>query len=161
MNNPDVSSLNEPAVPPAVNAVGFLGDFRFWLALSAGPAYWLGLVLIGGATVNQTLVLPVLTLVLLIVVYPLLEEIVFRGALQGFLLEKPFLQRSLFGLSIANLLTSVLFAVMHLFNHPPVFAFLVFFPSLVFGWARDRYTYLGASIALHAFYNAGYFLLFG
>jgi membrane protease YdiL (CAAX protease family) len=38
---------------------------------------------------------------------------------------------------------------------------LVFLPSLCFGFVRDRFGSVYPSIALHAFYNHGYFLLVG
>lgn len=129
--------------------------------MSLGPVTWL---LMGGL-LKQPLSLAagvsLVTLVTLIVLYPVLEEIVFRGAVQGWLLERlpgHFVQP---WLTKANVLTSVLFTGFHFINHSPVSAVLVFLPSLVFGWARDRYTALTGSIALHIFYNAGFFLLFG
>jgi membrane protease YdiL (CAAX protease family) len=36
----------------------------------------------------------------------------------------------------------------------------VFLPSLIFGYFRDRYDQLHASIVLHVFYNAGYIWIF-
>jgi len=97
---------------------------------------------------------------LLVVIYPILEEFVFRGGVQRYLYEKPSLRQSLLGLSLANVITSMLFAAIHLINQPPLWAALVFFPSLVFGWARDRYDHIVASIVLHGFYNAGFIYLF-
>lgn len=142
-------------------ALRFLQDKWFWLALAAGPCVWVALwwffsvpITIGGA-MTWTVLLS------LIVIYPVLEEIVFRGALQGWLLGlQPFKQR-LTGISLANLLTSVLFTGLHFFNHSPLWAALVFVPSLVFGWARDRFDSIAPAIALHVFYNAGFLLLFG
>ena len=58
-------------------------------------------------------------------------------------------------------LTSLLFAGLHFFYHPPLWAALVFFPSLVFGWSLSRYQRVAVPTGLHAYYNAGYFLLFG
>ena len=65
-------------------------------------------------------------------VYPLLEEIVFRGLVQE-LVHEYISAHSLGPLSVANLLTSLLFTGMHFFYHAPVWAALVFLPSLVFG----------------------------
>ncbi len=98
---------------------------------------------------------------LLALVFPLLEEFVFRGFLQSALHKRAWGKKSCFGFSVANLLTSALFALAHLFRHPPLWAALAFFPSLVFGFFRDRYGTLLPSILLHIFYNAGYFWLFG
>ena len=61
----------------------------------------------------------------------------------------------------ANLLTSLLFTALHFINHAPLWAAAVFFPSLVFGFFKDRTGKLAAPIILHVFYNSGYFWLFG
>lgn len=99
-------------------------------------------------------------LFLLVLLYPVVEEIVFRGALQGALIHKPWGFRTIGPLSVANLLVSVMFAGIHFVHHPPFWATLIFFPSLVFGYFRDRYASLTPAILLHMFYNAGYYLLF-
>ncbi len=95
----------------------------------------------------------------LVVLYPVIEEIVFRGLIQG-LVHDYISRRSLGPVSIANLLTSVLFAGLHFINHAPLWAALVFFPSLVFGFFKDRTQQLTAPIFLHIFYNAGFIWLF-
>lgn len=95
----------------------------------------------------------------LVLVYPVFEELVFRGLLQGGLARR--LPGSLIGpVSRANALTSLIFAASHLLYHAPLWAALAFVPSLVFGWARDRYRSLAAPMLLHVWYNLGYFLLF-
>ena len=68
--------------------------------------------------------------------------------------------RSVYGFSLANLVTSVFFAAMHLFNQPPLWAASIFVPSLIFGWMRDRYLTIHASTLLHMSYNAGFIVLF-
>ncbi len=165
-------------------ALAFLSDRFFWLAFMLGPVVWVMLFCLfpanvsggggdvtGGSVPLESNLLATLRLLFLFaLVYPVLEEIVFRGGLQGFLLEKPALAKSIVTgsgdnqspwlLTPANLITSVAFTAMHFINHPPLWASLVFFPSLVFGWARDRYDHLWASMLLHAFYNAGFLLLF-
>ena len=95
-----------------------------------------------------------------IVVYPVLEEIVFRGGIQGYLLSHPALARSIVGISLACVLTSVLFAAAHLLRQPPLWAALVFLPSLIFGWARERHDSLVSPTILHMSYNAGFVGLF-
>jgi membrane protease YdiL (CAAX protease family) len=97
---------------------------------------------------------------LVALIYPVLEELVFRGALQGALYRQPWGRRSLGQVSLANLLTSLVFAGFHLFYHAPLWAALVLFPSLIFGYFRDRYQSVVPAIVLHVFYNAGYFWLF-
>jgi len=91
---------------------------------------------------------------------PVLEEIVFRGGLQAGLYSRNPFSRSKAGISLANLITSVVFAALHLISQPPAWAALVFIPSLVFGWARDRYDRVLPCVLLHAVYNAGFVWLF-
>ena len=135
-------------------------DALFWLALAAGPACWLVLYLLLSPVLQLAwpLASPVVYL-LPVLLYPVLEEIVFRGLIQE--LVHDYISTRGFGpLSIANLLTSVLFAGLHLFSQSPLWAALVFFPSLVFGFFKDRYRSLTVPIILHVFYNAGFLWLF-
>jgi len=130
-----------------------------WLA----PTWLAGMVvaagygwLQGGATPSLS-VLALLVLATLVVVYPVLEEIVFRGLIQ------PALMKSTRGLhlgplTLANGLTSILFATMHLLNHPPLHAALVLWPSLVFGIFRDRSASVLPGMLLHVSWNAAVLL---
>jgi len=108
-----------------------------------------------------------------VLVYPVLEEIVFRGALQGWLLQRfkrtgssaeanpgQLRHRLLHLVSLPNLLTTIAFTALHFIHQPPLWAALVFFPSLVFGWAREYSGALWLPILLHVWYNAGFYLLF-
>lgn len=94
-------------------------------------------------------------------VFPVLEELAFRGFLQSTLYGTHWGAQTKLGISHANVLTSVAFAAMHLMQHSPLWAVLTIFPSLIFGFFRDRYGSTTPSIVLHIFYNAGYFWLFG
>jgi len=99
------------------------------------------------------------TFLLLAGAYPVVEELVFRGGVQGELAR--WVPRTRRGpVSAANLATSALFSGLHLLSHPPLWAAAVFLPSLVFGAFRDRRSGVGAPILLHGWYNAGYFGLF-
>jgi membrane protease YdiL (CAAX protease family) len=135
-------------------------DRLFLAALLAGVVTWLILYFLQQPLIqwNWPFVRPwpFLSLVLL---YPIVEEIAFRGLVQE-LLRDYVSRQSLGPLTIANLLTSVLFAGLHFIYHAPLWAALVFFPSLVFGFFKDRTRRLLAPIILHVFYNAGYFWLF-
>lgn len=91
--------------------------------------------------------------------YPLVEETLFRGVLQGWLLECG-LQRRWLGISVANWLTSGLFTGLHFAAHPPLAAAAVLLPSLIFGHFRDRHGGLCAPVVLHVYYNVGYFWIF-
>lgn len=92
---------------------------------------------------------------------PLFEELLFRGVIQGQLRQTLWGQKTWLGLSMANLIVSLLFVLAHLASHSIPWALLVFAPSLCFGFVRDRFGSVYPAIALHAFYNTGYFLLVG
>jgi membrane protease YdiL (CAAX protease family) len=82
------------------------------------------------------------------------EELAFRGVIQEFIASKTKQYPSFFYLSVANIVTSLLFVAMHFVHHTPLWAVLVFIPSLVFGYFKEQYGHIGASIFLHMFYNA-------
>jgi membrane protease YdiL (CAAX protease family) len=90
----------------------------------------------------------------LILFYPVLEEFVFRGVIQEYIASKTKQYPSFFYLTVANIVTSVLFVLMHFIHHTPLWAMLVFIPSLIFGYFKEQYRHIGASIFLHMFYNA-------
>lgn len=93
------------------------------------------------------------------VFYPIAEEIAFRGLIQESVHQyvRPWHWQRI---SLANVITSLLFTGMHFFYHPPQWAAAVIIPSLVFGFFKDKYQSLAPPILLHLFYNAGYFWLF-
>jgi membrane protease YdiL (CAAX protease family) len=84
-----------------------------------------------------------------------IEEAVFRAGLQETVARVLPARRG--PLTLANLLASAAFALAHLAGHPPLWAGLVFVPSLGFGLAWDRHRSLLLCILLHFLYN---FLLF-
>lgn len=138
-----------------------LRDSQFWLAVCAAALVW-GLGYLGfsprpdwGWPVHRPS--DVLYLVLL---YPLLEELLFRGVLQGLLLKRTELQAKVAGLTRANLVTSLIFTGLHFLMHPPLAAMAVLLPSLIFGYFRDRHGNLLAPILLHGYFNLGYFWIF-
>jgi membrane protease YdiL (CAAX protease family) len=93
-------------------------------------------------------------LLFLIVFYPVVEEFAFRGVIQEYIASKTKQYPSFFYLTVANIVTSVLFVLMHFIHHTPLWAMLVFIPSLIFGYFKEQYRHIGASIFLHMFYNA-------
>lgn len=90
-----------------------------------------------------------------VLVYPLLEELMFRGVLQGELLR---LTRTLRvgPVSWANVLVTVAFVAVHLPAQPPAWALAVAVPSLVFGHLRERFASVWPAVLVHAVYNAGF-----
>ena len=97
-------------------------------------------------------------LVSFLLLYPLLEEWVFRGILQGEFLKREWGKRRGIGISNANLVTSIIFVLLHLINHPPLWALAVLVPSLVLGHFRERHDGLLAPMLLHPFFNLTYLL---
>lgn len=94
-----------------------------------------------------------------VVVAPAVEEVLFRGGLQEWLLRRD--ARALGPLSYANILASLAFAAAHLASHPPVWAGAVVLPSLLFGRFYERSRHLGAPIVVHMLYNACFLVLLG
>jgi hypothetical protein len=90
---------------------------------------------------------------LLVVAFP--EEAFFRGYLQTALQRRYPSGWNLLGggLGTGVLLTSVLFALGHFASLPNPGRLAVFFPSLLFGWLRNRTGGIGASVLTHAACN--------
>ena len=81
------------------------------------------------------------------------EEVIFRGGIQAWLLRKNIFKISLLGLSRANWLTSSLFAAAHVWQHPLVLVPGYLAVSLVLGYFRERYNGILVPVLLHAWYN--------
>lgn len=135
-------------------------DPLFFAALAAGPLVCLLLALLPGIALTAGMPPPGwLALVLSVLVYPVLEEIVFRGGLQPWLADHSAAR--LGPLTLANGVTTAVFTALHFIYHPPLWALGVLIPSLVFGYFRERHNSVGAPIALHIAYNAAYFFMLG
>lgn len=152
-------SLDTRASPPTPGAVAraLWRDRQFALAVLLPLIAWLVLYLVfeprGSARapafwLNQ------------IVLIPLIEELVFRGWLQGRLRRARKCRSAWLGISCANAVVAGVFALAHVFTHPPLWALLVVFPALVFGYFRERHNSVLPAIVLHIYYNGGYFALF-
>lgn len=139
-------------------------DWHFWSCLALGPIAWV-VVALQSATPPDFALPPRMLLespwrfVAVTALYPLLEELVFRGWVQPSLGARLH-HRALPGVSAANFVTSALFAAGHLIHQAPPQAFATFFPSLVFGHLRERFGSVVPCVLMHAFYNLGYFSLF-
>jgi uncharacterized protein len=130
-------------------------DRQFLIALAAAPTTLLLMTWLWPAW--SAGIRPGLPMVLSMVLWqPLLEELLFRGAIQSRLETMPWARRRLAGLSVANGVTTILFALVHLVHHAPLWAAGVIAPSLVFGHFRERYGRVYPAILLHAFYNGCY-----
>jgi len=148
--------------PLSTSRFNWLHDWQYGAAIVAALMLWSLLFLFDSppAAPGWVLIAPWL-FVSLVLVQPVLEEIVFRGALQGWLIKKNWGHRHIIGITSANVVTSIVFVAMHFLYHAPLMALLVLIPSLLFGYFRDRYKgQLIPCIILHCFYNMGYFLLY-
>jgi hypothetical protein len=117
----------------------FYRDGRFLFALVLGMAVWGVAWFVAPRFFTRLPYRDFMLMASLILWQPVLEELLFRGVIQGQVARQIWGNTRYFGLSSANLLTSVLFALMHLVYHAPLWAIAVFAPSLVFGYFRDRY----------------------
>ena len=134
----------------------FLKDRLFFAALFLALPVW-GIVWANLAPTFTVANQSVLLIVFMTVIwYPVLEEVLFRGVIQGSLIKKSIGKKKIIGLTNANWITSIIFVAAHIFYQPVTWALLVIFPSLVYGYFRDRYSSIYPSIVLHMTYNAGF-----
>jgi membrane protease YdiL (CAAX protease family) len=135
-------------------------DPLFFLAVAVAPLYWAVLFAQTQPALDPAWPLREFSLfVFPALIYPLAEEVIFRGLIQDLAHQhlKPW---RLGPFSHANVMTSLLFTALHFIHHPPLWAAAVFAPSLIFGFFKDRTGRLTAPILLHVFYNTGYFWIF-
>jgi membrane protease YdiL (CAAX protease family) len=116
-------------------------------------------VVVGGMNGSAESAATPALLLSLVIWQPCIEELLFRGALQGELLRWAPLARSWLGLTAANGLAALAFALAHLVHQPPLWALSTLLPGLVFGWFRDRSGSVLPSLVLHAAFNAGFFTI--
>ena len=128
----------------------------------AAPLVWASLYVYDKHSIDVSWVLAApMLFVMVVLIRPILEEIVFRGLLQGWLIKQRRWESKIVHISYANIITSLIFAALHLLAHPPIMALLVLLPSIIFGYFRDRYHgWLIPSVILHSYFNLGYYLLY-
>lgn len=132
-------------------------DAHLALALLAAVPVWLALAVWAGP--HMRVPLGLWAWLSLVAVQPLLEELVFRGLLQGqalALLSRDGQPRRLGPLTLANLLVTGAFVLLHLRAQPLAWALAVAGPSLVLGHLRERFASVWPAVGVHAFYNAGF-----
>ena len=91
--------------------------------------------------------------------YPVVEELLFRGILQGEALRlttKNGRTLHVGPVSLANVIVTVAFVALHLPAQPPGWALAVAVPSLIFGHLRERFASVWPSALMHAVYNGGF-----
>lgn len=121
---------------------------KIFALFALGGCLWFGFRIYEGGT----LTMPPLRLILIsLILSPVAEEMFFRGVVQDYLKRR--MGRILYGISLANILTSVLFSVSHVFLWNFVHSALVFIPSLAFGYLYDKTGKIYLPILIHTFYN--------
>lgn len=95
------------------------------------------------------------TLVTLLILAPLVEEIVFRAGLQEALLRRAVRPGAAW---IANALTALAFAGAHLALRPGVAAALTVLPALACGRLYEQRRRVAPCVALHSLFNAVWLL---
>jgi membrane protease YdiL (CAAX protease family) len=94
-----------------------------------------------------------------VLAYPVVEELLFRGLLQGEALR--LTTRNGRALRVgpvtwANVLVTAAFVALHSWAQPLAWALAVAVPSLIFGHLRERFASVWPPILVHAVYNAGF-----
>jgi membrane protease YdiL (CAAX protease family) len=138
---------------PDLGWLHWLRDPHFVLAALAAVPVWLVLGQLAGGRMQVDFAAT--ALLSFAVLQPAVEELVFRGALQGNLLDRGW-TRPIGPVSLANLGTTVAFVALHFVAQPPAWAIAVAAPSLVFGHLRERFGSILPAVVLHSIYNAGF-----
>jgi membrane protease YdiL (CAAX protease family) len=143
--------------PPRPPLFTWPPDAHLALALMLALPVWLALGWFAGSSLR----LPVgaWAWVSLALVQPLLEELVFRGLLQGqalSLLARRGRALRLGPITLANALVTLAFVALHLRAQPLAWALAVAGPSLVFGHLRERFGSIWPAVLVHSVYNAGF-----
>ncbi len=137
--------------------VKYFADRFFYLAIAAAPPALLAVTWLVPSW-HQHVVINTALLFSFIVWQPVIEEVLFRGIIQGQLIKNNWAKLNCYGFSLANAITSLLFMSMHLINHSVFWAVSVILPSLVFGYFRDKYSQIYPALILHSSYNTFYLL---
>ncbi len=95
---------------------------------------------------------------MLCVLVPVLEELVFRGLIQGYFRNWVWARGGWVGITAANLLTSLLFVLMHWLTRDGLTAMLVVLPSIYLGVVRDRISSLSMCVLIHILWNLTWYL---
>ncbi len=139
--------------PPAV-----LRDPAWWTVITIGLAASLALWTILGIDPAASVPHGAGAWIGVIGLQPLVEELLFRGVVQGALLRTIAGARRCARLSVANCATSIAFGALHFVHHPPLWALATVAPSLALGWLRDRHGSTWSAALTHAIFNAEFFV---
>ena len=142
---------------PGAGWWAWLRDPHGSLALLAAVPVWLVLLWWGNGHLRHPVGL--LAWASFVLFQPMLEELVFRGILQGQALRLTTRHgrvRRLGPVTLANVLVTLAFVALHLRAQPLAWALAVAGPSLVFGHLRERFDSVWPAMLVHAVYNAGF-----
>jgi uncharacterized protein len=142
-----------------VRCQAFYLDIKFFIAVLAGAVVIFVIHQFASKLFTPRYVPDAIIIFNVLLWYPVLEEILFRGVIQGQLRKKKWALATVLNLTVANWLTSIIFVGFHFFYHPPVIAFLILVPSLIFGYFRDLYKSIMPSLVLHVTYNLLFLVL--
>lgn len=137
---------------------GVLRDRSWWVVLASGTLAAVAVFPVSGLDPWPSVPAGLLRWVGVLAWQPLFEELLFRGLLQGLILEQSWGRETWMGLSIANLGATLAFAAVHLAYHTPLWAAAVVPPSLAFGWLRERHRSVWTAVVAHTVFNGGFFL---
>lgn len=148
----------------ASNAIRFALKIALWVLPIFGVGYFIYEGIIFQKEINFGYDKPIISVLIWNLVgisFP--EEVFFRGYLQTRLRELVPGKIKLYktDLSWAALLGSILFAVAHLLTAFEPSRLIVFFPSCLFGWIRDRTNSILGPAVFHWLCNCTLFLLAG
>lgn len=132
-------------------------DAHLALAVLLAVPVWLGM----GWFVGERMYLPAdwVAWASFVLVQPVAEELVFRGIFQGQVMRLGAVNgapRRLGPVSLANVLVTLGFVVLHLRAQPLAWALAVVGPSLVLGHLRERMGSVWPAVLVHVVYNAGF-----
>lgn len=169
-NQKTLASGSAPFDPilPTLTILGLLGvgarRLRSWppdahlvLALALAVPVWAALALVAG----PVMYVPTgwTAWMLFVLFYPVVEELLFRGVLQGAALRLTTRNGRTLRLgpvSWANALVTLAFVALHVLAQPLAWALAVAAPSLVFGHLRERFASVWPAVVMHIVYNAGF-----
>jgi uncharacterized protein len=138
--------------PPAV-----LRDPAWWLLAAAGMLSALALWTVAGLDPGGAVPPGTARWLGVIGWQPLIEELLFRGLLQGALLRTRVGARGRGHLTVANLASSLAFVAVHFVHHPPLWAVATLVPSLALGWIRERHRSTWSAVVTHVLFNAEFY----
>ncbi len=131
----------------------WLKDAIFYLALSAAIPVKILIILLS----SHTKIHPDLSMhfIIFLLFVSFSEELFFRGFLMPLL--SSFIKGNSWFFSYSNIVVSIVFSMSHIFLHNIFWSALVFFPSLIYGYFREKYESILPPVVLHFVYNLVYF----